>query len=264
MTDPASLLAAYDAQVRTAVSVRPPQGTTVDWDGPVLRASGGHRGFVGYRDLAGLRGAELDALIERTCRYFDDRGESFEWKTHAHDEPADLPERLLAAGFVAEDVENLFVGIATELAAEPDLPAEISIVELTEAADLRRVGVLESEVWGADWSWLADDLIARKVADPAALLVFAARVGPDLVSAAWLVRNPGTDFAGLWGGSTLAAWRGRGIYRALIGRRAQVAVERGTRYLQVDASPDSTPILRRLGFVQITTTTPYVHPPPAR
>jgi hypothetical protein len=30
------------------------------------------------------------------------------------------------------------------------------------------------------------------------------------------------------------------------------------RYLYVDASPDSRPILERLGFVVVTTTTPYV------
>ena len=33
---------------------------------------------------------------------------------------------------------------------------------------------------------------------------------------------------------------------------------RGCRYLQVDALPTSEPILRRLGFVEIGRTTPYV------
>jgi hypothetical protein len=51
-----------------------------------------------------------------------------------------------------------------------------------------------------------------------------------------------TDFAGLWGGSALLAWRGHGIYRALVARRAQLACARGVRY-QVEASDDSKPIL---------------------
>jgi hypothetical protein len=38
---------------------------------------------------------------------------------------------------------------------------------------------------------------------------------------------------------------------------------RGVRYLEVDASDDSAPILRRLGFRAVTTTTPYVWMPPA-
>ncbi|MFF2455131.1 GNAT family N-acetyltransferase, partial [Isoptericola sp. NPDC058082] len=77
-----------------------------------------------------------------------------------------------------------------------------------------------------------------------------------------LVFRTGTEFAGLWGGSTLSAWRGRGIYRALVAARAHIAAVRGVRYLQVDASGDSAPILRRLGFHAVTTTTPYVWLPP--
>jgi GNAT superfamily N-acetyltransferase len=94
------------------------------------------------------------------------------------------------------------------------------------------------------------------------MVVFVAEAGGEVVSTAWLVFKPGTEFAGLWGGSTLAEWRGKGIYRALVARRADLAAERGIRYLQVDASDDSRPILQRLGFVAVTTTTPYVWAPP--
>lgn len=51
--------------------------------------------------------------------------------------------------------------------------------------------------------------------------------------------------------------------RALVARRADLAAARGVRHLQVDASDDSRPILQRLGFVAVTTTTPYVWTPPA-
>jgi hypothetical protein len=70
----------------------------------------------------------------------------------------------------------------------------------------------------------------------------------------------GTDFASLWGGGTVAAWRGRGVYRCVVAHRAAAAAARGFRYLQVDASADSQPILRRLGFVELATTTPFTHP----
>ena len=39
------------------------------------------------------------------------------------------------------------------------------------------------------------------------------------------------------------------------------AVELGFRYLETDASDDSRPILERLGFRAVTTTTPYVWSP---
>jgi GNAT superfamily N-acetyltransferase len=63
---------------------------------------------------------------------------------------------------------------------------------------------------------------------------------------------------------TLPEYRGRGLYRATVARRAELAREAGYRWLYVDALPTSRPILERLGFVTLTTTTPYVIPRAAR
>ncbi|MYR23936.1 GNAT family N-acetyltransferase, partial [Streptomyces sp. SID6137] len=52
---------------------------------------------------------------------------------------------------------------------------------------------------------------------------------------------------------------GRGLYRALVAHRARIAAARGCRYLQVDASPMSRPILERLGFLPLSITTPYLY-----
>ena len=102
MSDAAALLSAYDAQCRAHIHDPEPAGVLSEWDGPVLRTTGfGDQGWITYRDLGGLDGDELDALIARQVAFFAERGERFEWKLHGHDLPADLPERLLAAGFVA-------------------------------------------------------------------------------------------------------------------------------------------------------------------
>ncbi|HUN31566.1 MAG TPA: GNAT family N-acetyltransferase [Trebonia sp.] len=264
MTSDDDLLRAYDEQMRgISHSGRP--GLIIERDGPLLRAAGQFRGLVtGPRDL-GVDGQELDALIARQRDYFHGRGEAVEWKTRGHDQPADLPGRLRAAGFLPEDRETIFVGLAADMAAEPVLPAGVTLSRAGSEADFRAIGAMESEVWGQDWSFLADDLIDRTAAAPEDIAVFAASEARSgrVISAAWIVFYPGTDFAGLWGGSTVDAWRSRGIYRALIAARAQVAAARGTRYLQVDATDDSAPILRRLGFRAISTTTPYVWAPPA-
>ena len=95
----------------------------------------------------------------------------------------------------------------------------------------------------------------------ATIPIVVAEAEGRVVSSARLEIVPGTEFGGLWGGSTLAQWRGRGIYRALIAHRAQVALSRGVKYLQVDASEDSRPILERLGFVKVTTTAGYIWKP---
>ncbi|MFG1809458.1 GNAT family N-acetyltransferase [Streptomyces sp. NPDC049040] len=261
--DDTSLLAAYDTQLRGVPPVRA-AGTRYEEDGPLVRIVGQFRGFVSAPRDVGLRGAELDALIIRQREYFAARGEAVEWKIRGHDLPAELPQRLRAAGFVAEDRETVLVGRADEL-AEPAagraLADGVTIRQTAAAEDLRGVGAMLTEVWGTDMHWLGADLAGRIEAAPDQIAVLVAESGGEIVSAAWLVHRPGTQFAGLWGGSTLAAHRGRGIYHALVAARARLAADRGVRYLQVDASDDSAPILRRLGFRAITTTTPYIWTP---
>jgi GNAT superfamily N-acetyltransferase len=257
------MLAAYDTQVRTALPRRLPDGVTVDEDGPLQRRSGGTRGFVCYRDLAGLEGDELDALIQRTVAHYQARNEAFEWKTHGHDEPADLPDRLRAARFVPEARETVLVAEARLVATEPLLPTGIVLRAVTEIDDLRRLTAVQADIFGDTHppQDRADDLARRLAAHPEDLVVLVAEADDEVVSGAWIERNPGTAFAGLWGGATRADWRGRGVYRALVARRAQIAVTMGAEHLQVDASEDSRPILERLGFTAITTTTPYVWAP---
>ncbi len=88
-----------------------------------------------------------------------------------------------------------------------------------------------------------------------------AMAGDQPICSARIEFLPGSSFASLWGGGTLPGWRGRGIYRALIAYRARLAAARGYRYLYVDASPDSQPILARLGFSRLAVTTPYTWDP---
>jgi GNAT superfamily N-acetyltransferase len=263
--DAAELLAAYDAQLRAHVPDRLPDGVTVERDGPLLRFLGlAGRGFVLYRDLGGLDGAELDELIARQARVFAERGERFEWKLHGHDRPADLPRRLRAAGFVPEDEETVVISPVAPLARPPELPDGVALREVTERSDLDRVAELERTAWerGGDDGSLAESLEAEREADPEGLTIVVAEAGAEVVCAGWVRFERGTDFATLWGGATLPAWRGRGIYRATVAYRARLAAGRGFRFLQVDASDDSRPILERLGFTAVTTTTPYVWSPP--
>jgi GNAT superfamily N-acetyltransferase len=260
-TPDTDLLAAYDAQLR-GPSATLPTGVRVEHDGPLTRLVGQFRGFVDAPRDIGVRGADLDRLIARQRDYFAARNEAVEWKTRGHDLPADLPDRLAAAGFVPEERETVVIGRTAELTGGRDVPDGLTLRQVTAEADLRRIADMESAVWGRDMSWLGDDLIARIAADPDQIAVLTAEADGAVVSAAWLVLRAGTEFASLWGGSTLPAWRGRGVYRALVAARARLAAARGVRYLQVDASDDSAPILRRLGFTAVTTTTPYVWSPP--
>jgi GNAT superfamily N-acetyltransferase len=262
--DAVELLAAYDAQLRTHVSDRLPRGVKVERDGPLLRFFGlGDRGFVVYRDLGGLESADLDELIARQVDVFAERGERFEWKLHAHDRPADLPKRLRAARFVPEEEETVVIASVAEVAGRPRLPEGVSLRDVTGRRDLDRIAALEQTIWGGNHGWLAESLEAERNADPDGLAIVVAEAGGAIVCAAWVRFERGTDFATLWGGATLPAWRWRGIYRATVAYRANLAARRGFRFIEVDASSESRPILERLGFTAVTTTTPYVWSPPS-
>lgn len=210
--------------------------------------------------------SNADATIAAAVEHFGARGKAFEWKHHGYDLPADLPRRLVAAGFEPDDEETLVVGEVTEVRerlASKAAPAGVEVRRLREdeagrTADWAGITELHSAVWNEDAEPKARQIAAEQQADPAAMSVWLAEA-PDgtVVCAAWVRFHEGTAFASLWGGSTLAAWRGRGLYQALVARRADEAADRGFRYLQVDCSPDSRPILERLGMKAVTSTTPY-------
>jgi GNAT superfamily N-acetyltransferase len=256
-----ALLAAFDAQARAQPS-DPPPGVWHEADGPLVRVVGQERGFISAPRDTRARGADLDRLIARQRDYFAARGEAVEWKTYGYDEPADLPDRLRAAGFIPEDPETVVVALTTAIAAEPVLPDGVVLRQVTTDEDMHRIAIMESQVWGIDRTWTSEHLIREVAAAPDDYIVLTAEAAGQVVAAGWLEMRPGSQFAGLWGGATLAEWRGRGIYRALVARRAQLAAARGVRFLQVDASSDSSPILQRLGFQPLATTTPYVWTPP--
>lgn len=257
------LLAAYDAQLRDRIPDPLPSRLMVERDGPLVRFVMPRGGLISYRDLGGLAGAELDALIARQVSTFADLGRSFEWKYHGHDRPSDLPERLRAAGFAPEEQETILVADAAGVAAPVALPAGTSLREVTERADFDRIAAFEATIWGDDHGGLAEMFESERAAGPEAITILVVEAAGAVVCAGWARFERGTDFATLWGGATAPDWRGRGIYRATVSYRANLALERGFRLLEVDASDDSRPILERLGFVAVTTSTPWVWTSPA-
>jgi len=259
------LRAAYDAQLRDGLQLPPVPGEAVERDGPLIRRLGrGPRGFVLYRDLGGVEGAALDELIARQVAIFASRGELCEWKLHGHDLPTDLPDRLRAAGFVADESETgtILVAEVGDVAAVPRVPHGVVLRDVTNRRDFERIAALGAAVLGEDLDWLPGLLAFEQAADPEGLTVSVAEAGGTVVGAAWIRFHAGTDFATLWGGATAAEWRRRGIYRAIVAHRANLAAARGFRYLATDASDDSRPILEQLGFVPVTSVTPYERMPP--
>jgi hypothetical protein len=254
-----ALRTAYDQQIRTRAGAA--NGGTIEHLGALIRKTGTD-GFLQY--LGGIDGPELDQLIADQVAYFAKLGTKVEWKYYTHDLPTDLPDRLTAAGFTPDEEECLLIGDLAELSAEVALPEGIRLREITTRDDLELMQAMEEEVWGFPHDWLPDAL-SRDIAnadEPAVVVVAETEDdAPRMVCGSWIRFHAGTDFASLWGGSTLAEWRGKGIYRALVAYRRNLAAERGYKYLQVDASPDSRGILARLGLRPVSVTVPYIWKP---
>lgn len=265
---PDELLRVFHDQTRAPVLV----GTAarpIEVDGPVRRwydlDPAGHFAMIESPDGLGPDPAAYDSLIARQRDFFAARGQRVEWKTYDYDEPADLGERLVAAGFVREDDEALILGEAAPLAAqEIALPEGVVVRAADSYEDFERIRLMSETVWGEDQSWVTESLYPDWVARPELMdvvVVEQTREGPVLCAARGEYDSSG--FVGLWGGSTLAPWRGKGLYRATLLHRARLGLDRGKDYVRVDASPDSEPILRRLGLHRVATTTPYVFDPRA-
>jgi GNAT superfamily N-acetyltransferase len=92
--------------------------------------------------------------------------------------------------------------------------------------------------------------------------LYVAYENGEPIAAGHLEFNADRPFAGLWGGGTAPAHRGRGVYRALVAARTAEARRRGARFLTVDARETSRPILERLGFEPLATVRGWTISPP--
>ncbi|GAA4399831.1 GNAT family N-acetyltransferase [Fodinibacter luteus] len=260
---PDELLALFHSEVRLADRDAAP-GFVVERDGPVHRSYPPDPAALGamVECPEGL-GDDPDRWVARQAEFFAGRGQRVEWKTYGYDEPADLPVRLERFGFVAEDPEMVLLGRCADLVHDVPLPGEVRLHEPRGDEDWHRVRELLTQVWGASGVHIGDSLRSEQQTRPDLMtttVVEEVATGAA-VSYAVLRLTEGTPFCGLWGGSTLPSWRRRGLYRALVSHRARTAIERGHPYARVDTSPDSRPILVRLGLHPVADTRPYVLDP---
>ncbi|MFF6996351.1 GNAT family N-acetyltransferase [Streptomyces sp. NPDC008313] len=257
--DHAAVRDMFDRDMREGAPPEGP-GARVERVGAVVRHTGAEHGWNGVLWSA-LDEAGADEAIAGQIGHFTGLGRAFEWKLYGHDRPANLGQRLSGAGFDAGPEETLMVAEVADLALDAAPPEGVRVLPVTDAAGAALVADVHERAFGADASRLRRQLLDQLAGDRDTVVAVLALAGGEPVGAARLELLPGTRFAGLWGGGTVGEWRGRGVYRALVAHRARVAAERGYRYVQVDAGPLSRPILARLGFTPLTTTTPYVYTP---
>ncbi len=203
-----------------------------------------------------------EQVIRDEIAYFKSLGiDGWEWKLFDYDQPADLKDRLIAHGFVPDDAEAALV---LDLAAiPPTLTQSVThdVRRITDQAGLADVRAITRAVWGEDDDddWMIDTLAATLRDAPDEMSVYVAYVDGVPASYGRIDFHENSDFAGLWGGSTLPEYRQRGLYTALVAVRAQEAIQRGKRYLTIDATPMSRAVLEKFGFTLLAYTYPCIY-----
>jgi GNAT superfamily N-acetyltransferase len=253
MDDVKQLLALYDQHQRIEIEYRTlRREVTPD----VVRHVALEHGY-GVVLYSRLSEASVDQVIDEQVAYFNQLGQDFEWKTYDHDTPGDLRTRLIAQGFEPEEPEALLVLDMATTPANLLQPVRHDVRRITDPDQLEDYRQIQEQVWNEPIDWqiaaLRDDLLN----DPDHVSVYIAYAAGVPVSAARIDFHDHNPFAGLWGGSTLAEYRGRGYYTALLAARLQEAHRRGVRFLAIDASPMSWPIAERNGFQLLTHTQPF-------
>ena len=125
----------------------------------------------------------------RRVEVFRGTGQEWEWKLYGYDRPADLPDRLRAAGFAPDDEEALVVGeveTVRERLAAARAPEGVTIRRLREddegwAADWAAIGALHRAVWDEDPTKYVEGLAAAAKADPGGVSTWLAEAADGTV-----------------------------------------------------------------------------------
>jgi hypothetical protein len=178
------------------------------------------------------------------------------WKLYRHDAAHDeIRDALLARGYREKDHSTLMTIDVNELLATlPSMPHSINVRQLTTPESLDAYQEIWDEVWPEEpnASYVDDYRALLRENDPGIVLFAGFAEGNVAVTTGYLFHHPGEIFALLCGGTTKTKWRGQRAYTSTLIARATVAKARGVEYLAVEASPESEPILKRLGFVELS------------
>jgi len=204
--------------------------------------------FVGFT-FANER--QLDRVIDSELEYFSPMHQPFTWKVYEHDLLPSIEEKLSARGFVSDGGDAVMV-----LDLQTASPAFLQ----PQKADIRRIDTREGlkdvihvldNVWGGHNTWV-NERLGGHLQVPGYLSVYIAYVDAQPASIAWTY-FPRGQFATLFAGSTIAAYRKQGLYTSLLATRIQEIRERNYHYAVVETGAMSRPIVAKHGFRHLTT-----------
>jgi len=202
--------------------------------------------------------AELDATIAEVRALLRAHGYvACGWHLGPSCRPLEIAELLAARGFVPAfeaPFEPHFTAMALtrpppEGAPGPGVEARLvrSLDEYVRALRAGLASLGESEEAIAKWVDAAPGMWDGGIG--LARMAHVAFVDGNIAGVGLVCPGPAANLLG--GGAVLPAYRGRGVYRALVASRWRAAVEAGKPALTVHAGAMSRPILERCGFERV-------------
>jgi GNAT superfamily N-acetyltransferase len=205
------------------------------------------------------RAEEADEVINEVTALFRERGLPLMWVLDPQTEPANFPEFLAARGVLPD----AHAPESAVMVLPIDVPLDAPAVEgmelhdgLTDLDTFRSVDAVNAESFGGrtppDDPRYSAQLERRRQNQIAAgnRRVLLATIDREPAGSSGLSLYP-PDGAIINGGGVRPMFRGRGVYRAMVATRLEMAREAGVAGLSVWGAPMSAPILARLGFEKV-------------
>jgi len=205
------------------------------------------------------RPEEAEAVIDEVTALFEARDLPLMWILEPGTEPANFDEFLHARGMEPEphapEVAVMVLPIETRFEAPRIEGLEIRDA-LADAESFRASDAVNAEAFG-EREITADDATRaqqerrrqNQIAAGNRRVVLATIDGEPAGSAGLSLYPP--DAAIINGGAVRSKFRGRGIYRAMVAARLEMARAAGVAGLSVWGGAMSAPILARLGFEKV-------------
>jgi hypothetical protein len=197
---------------------------------------------------------DVERAIASARKWFRNRNrDTFTWWVSDASLPADLVERLLAAGAEPDPHDPVYAGMVLTKPPEP-----------VDGVEIRKAAGFDDHRLGVDLAWRSFGFTEEQIAETRPRIRqlyenfsamdaegFMAFVDGELVGSGAAAYLPCGIY--LMGGNVAEEARGRGVYRALVRARWDEAAARGTPALIVQAGRMSRPILERIGFETLCT-----------
>jgi hypothetical protein len=191
--DPGAVRDAFDAKVRRHPAIVAP-GEHVERDDRVVRliCEGDEWTGVTWCDLDE---ASADGVIASQIERFAELSRAWEWKHYSYDRPADLADRLRAAGVTPEPREALLVGETADLPTAVPPPPGVVIVPVADEQGVASFIWVNDEVFGGDNAWVGKVLLADMALRPRMTRAMLAMAGNTPIAALRVEFSLETDFA---------------------------------------------------------------------